>query len=109
MGAAISPEVLRQRPLGDPIDGRQDQQQQNRYAQVDELDDFSEKHWKFHVSRSRHVLSSSPSMAYRFVILVAVLLLNGFFAAAEVALISVRKKQAARHWPTKGRLARRPR
>ncbi len=32
-------------------------------------------------------------MAYRFVILVAVLLLNGFFAAAEVALVSVRKSR----------------
>ncbi|MBV9768450.1 MAG: HlyC/CorC family transporter [Bryobacterales bacterium] len=32
-------------------------------------------------------------MAYRFVILVAVLLLNGFFATAEVALISVRKSR----------------
>jgi CBS domain containing-hemolysin-like protein len=32
-------------------------------------------------------------MPYRFVILVAVLLLNGFFAAAEVALVSARKSQ----------------
>src|SRR6202161_1030148 len=32
-------------------------------------------------------------MAYRFVILAAVLLLNGFFATAEVALISVRKSR----------------
>jgi len=32
-------------------------------------------------------------MPYRFVILVAVLLLNGFFAAAEVALVSVRKSR----------------
>jgi magnesium and cobalt exporter, CNNM family len=32
-------------------------------------------------------------MTYRFVILIAVLLLNGFFAAAEVALISVRKSR----------------
>ena len=32
-------------------------------------------------------------MAYRFVILVAMLVLNGFFAAAEVALISVRKSR----------------
>jgi|SRR5271165_1816372 len=32
-------------------------------------------------------------MPYRFVILIAVLLLNGFFAAAEVALISVRKSR----------------
>ncbi len=32
-------------------------------------------------------------MPYRFVILVAVLLLNGFFAAAEVALVSVRKSK----------------
>jgi CBS domain containing-hemolysin-like protein len=32
-------------------------------------------------------------MPYRFIILTAVLLLNGFFAAAEVALISVRKSR----------------
>src|SRR5271154_6983165 len=32
-------------------------------------------------------------MSYRFIILIAVLLLNGFFAAAEVALISVRKSR----------------
>ncbi len=32
-------------------------------------------------------------MPYRFVILVMVLLLNGFFAAAEVALVSVRKSR----------------
>lgn len=32
-------------------------------------------------------------MPYRFLILIAVLLLNGFFAAAEVALISVRKSR----------------
>ena len=32
-------------------------------------------------------------MAYRFVILAAVLLLNGFFATAEVALVSVRKSR----------------
>src|ERR1700761_737596 len=32
-------------------------------------------------------------MAYRFVILAAVLLLNGFFATAEVALLSVRKSR----------------
>src|SRR6202165_4270113 len=32
-------------------------------------------------------------MRYRFVILVAILVLNGFFAAAEVALISVRKSR----------------
>src|SRR5277367_4880757 len=32
-------------------------------------------------------------MAYRFVILIAILALNGFFAAAEVALISVRKSK----------------
>ena len=32
-------------------------------------------------------------MPYRFVILAAVLLLNGFFAAAEVALVSVRKSR----------------
>ena len=32
-------------------------------------------------------------MPFRFVILVAVLLLNGFFAAAEVALVSVRKSR----------------
>lgn len=32
-------------------------------------------------------------MPYRFVILIAVLLLNGFFAAAEVALVSVRKSR----------------
>ena len=32
-------------------------------------------------------------MAYRFVILAAVLLLNGFFATSEVALISVRKSR----------------
>src|ERR1700721_694606 len=35
-------------------------------------------------------------MAYRFVILAAVLLLNGFFATAEVALISVRKSRLRR-------------
>src|SRR5437588_6497442 len=32
-------------------------------------------------------------MSVRFIILVAVLLLNGFFAAAEVALVSVRKSR----------------
>ncbi len=32
-------------------------------------------------------------MLFRFVILIAVLLLNGFFAAAEVALVSVRKSR----------------
>src|SRR5579872_2996891 len=32
-------------------------------------------------------------MPYRFIILMAVLILNGFFAAAEVALISVRKSR----------------
>src|SRR6201996_3234447 len=32
-------------------------------------------------------------MAYRFVILAFVLLLNGFFATAEVALVSVRKSR----------------
>src|ERR1700733_4271810 len=32
-------------------------------------------------------------MAYRFVILIAILALNGFFAAAEVALVSVRKSK----------------
>lgn len=32
-------------------------------------------------------------MPYRFLILIAVLLLNGFFAAAEVALVSVRKSR----------------
>src|ERR1700680_3990568 len=32
-------------------------------------------------------------MSLRFIILIAVLLLNGFFAAAEVALISVRKSR----------------
>src|SRR6202035_1828999 len=32
-------------------------------------------------------------MPYHFVILIAVLALNGFFAAAEVALISVRKSR----------------
>jgi D-beta-D-heptose 7-phosphate kinase/D-beta-D-heptose 1-phosphate adenosyltransferase len=32
-------------------------------------------------------------MPYRFIILIAVLLLNGFFAAAEVALVSVRKSR----------------
>ncbi len=32
-------------------------------------------------------------MPYRFIILIAVLLLNGFFAAAEVALISVRRSR----------------
>ena len=32
-------------------------------------------------------------MPYRFIILVAVLILNGFFAAAEVALVSVRKSR----------------
>src|SRR5258708_26242868 len=32
-------------------------------------------------------------MAYRFVILITILVLNGFFAAAEVALISVRKSR----------------
>jgi putative hemolysin len=32
-------------------------------------------------------------MPYRFVILIAVLILNGFFAAAEVALVSVRKSR----------------
>jgi putative hemolysin len=32
-------------------------------------------------------------MSYRFIILIAVLLLNGFFAAAEVALVSVRKSR----------------
>ena len=32
-------------------------------------------------------------MPYRFVILIAVLVLNGFFAAAEVALVSVRKSR----------------
>ncbi len=35
-------------------------------------------------------------MAYRFVILAAVLLLNGFFATAEVALVSVRKSRITR-------------
>ena len=38
-------------------------------------------------------MEDSISMPYRFLILVAVLLLNGFFAAAEVALISVRKSR----------------
>jgi len=38
-------------------------------------------------------LEDSISMPYRFLILVAVLLLNGFFAAAEVALVSVRKSR----------------
>ena len=32
-------------------------------------------------------------MPYRFIVLIAVLLLNGFFAAAEVALVSVRKSR----------------
>lgn len=32
-------------------------------------------------------------MPYRFIILIAVLLLNGFFAAAEVALVSVRRSR----------------
>src|SRR3984957_5786810 len=32
-------------------------------------------------------------MPLRFIILIAVLLLNGFFAAAEVALVSVRKSK----------------
>src|ERR1700682_2327011 len=32
-------------------------------------------------------------MPYRFIILIAILVLNGFFAAAEVALISVRKSR----------------
>src|SRR5579871_2840773 len=32
-------------------------------------------------------------MPYRFIILAAVLLLNGFFAAAEVALVSVRRSR----------------
>jgi CBS domain containing-hemolysin-like protein len=32
-------------------------------------------------------------MSYRFIVLIAVLLLNGFFAAAEVALVSVRKSR----------------
>src|SRR5580658_1069354 len=32
-------------------------------------------------------------MSYRFIILIAILALNGFFAAAEVALISVRKSR----------------
>src|ERR1700680_1218584 len=32
-------------------------------------------------------------MSVRFIILIAVLLLNGFFAAAEVALVSVRKSR----------------
>src|SRR5271169_6245530 len=32
-------------------------------------------------------------MSYRFIILIAILGLNGFFAAAEVALISVRKSR----------------
>lgn len=32
-------------------------------------------------------------MPYRFIILIAVLILNGFFAAAEVALVSVRKSR----------------
>src|SRR5258708_1457009 len=32
-------------------------------------------------------------MGYRFLILVAILLANGFFAAAEVALVSVRKSR----------------
>src|ERR1700732_2576069 len=32
-------------------------------------------------------------MPYRFIILIAVLALNGFFAAAEVALVSVRKSR----------------
>src|ERR1700733_15854072 len=32
-------------------------------------------------------------MRYRFVILIAILVSNGFFAAAEVALISVRKSR----------------
>src|ERR1700693_6092357 len=32
-------------------------------------------------------------MPYHFVILIAVLALNGFFAAAEVALVSVRKSR----------------
>jgi len=32
-------------------------------------------------------------MPYRFIILIAVLMLNGFFAAAEVALVSVRKSR----------------
>src|SRR5580704_6829279 len=35
----------------------------------------------------------SLPMRYRFVILIAILVLNGFFAAAEVALISVRKSR----------------
>ncbi len=34
-----------------------------------------------------------PNMPFRFIILTAVLLLNGFFAAAEVALVSVRKSR----------------
>ncbi len=36
---------LRQRPISNPIDSRQNQHQQNRYAQVDELQGSSEKHW----------------------------------------------------------------
>jgi len=32
-------------------------------------------------------------MPYRFIILIAVLALNAFFAAAEVALVSVRKSR----------------
>src|SRR5271170_5675927 len=32
-------------------------------------------------------------MPLRFIILIAILLLNGFFAAAEVALVSVRKSR----------------
>ena len=84
---------LRQRPISDPINGGENQHQQNRYAQVDELQGSSGKHWDDSTVPLFQRRDISARMAYRFVILAAVLLLNGFFATAEVALISVRKSR----------------
>ena len=40
-GAAISPDVLRQGAISKPIHDAENEHQQNRYAQIDELQGFS--------------------------------------------------------------------
>ncbi len=70
---------LRQRTVSDPIGGRETHHEQNRYAQVDELEESSIRHWEdstaswFEDRSSFRSIQPAQPMIFRLLILIAVL------------------------------------
>ena len=77
-----------QRTPREPVDRDEKSDQQNRYAQID-----YPKQW----GREQHCsIVPETTMSLRLILLVAIVALNGFFAAAEVSLLSVRRSRLKR-------------